>query len=85
MAIAQVLVWTMEAYAAAGLLFALVFVVTGIERVDSAGKDATLGFRLIILPGVAAFWPLLLRRWLSKVSDPPIERNAHRDLAREKS
>ena len=34
------------------------------------------------MPGVAAFWPLLLRRWIRK-AQPAEERNAHRDRARE--
>jgi hypothetical protein len=52
------------AYAALGLAFALFFVSVGVQRLDPAAKGASLGFRLLILPGAAAFWPLLLRRLL---------------------
>ena len=60
---AQLLVWLLTVYAAAGLVFALAFVTRGIQKVDHAAKDSGIGFRLIVLPGVAALWPLLLKRW----------------------
>ena len=34
-------------------------------------------FRLVIIPGVSLFWPLLLVRWVRR-QGPPRERNAHR-------
>ncbi len=52
------------AYAAAGVVFAAAFVIRGVQRVDPAAKGAPLGFRLLILPGCAALWPLLLGRWM---------------------
>ena len=54
----------LEAYSAVGLLFAIAFVTTGIGQVDPISKGSGLGFRLIILPGVAALWPVLLTRWI---------------------
>ncbi len=68
-------------YLLAGLLFGIVFVVRGVERVDPAAQGAGWGFRLLILPGVAAFWPLLAHRWLRGIATPPLEHNAHRDCA----
>jgi len=53
------------AYAALGVLFALAFVTRGVQRVDPAAKTGTLGFRLLIVPGAVALWPLLLRRWVA--------------------
>lgn len=50
-------------YAAAGLLFGLVFVTIGVGRVDVRALKAPLGFRLILLPGAVALWPLLAKRW----------------------
>lgn len=60
----MLLVYGLTAYAAAGLIFAVCFVISGIGRVDTAARDAGLGFRLIVLPGVTALWPLLLKRWI---------------------
>ena len=53
-----------EVYAAIGLLFAMAFLTGGISRVDPVSKGSGIGFRLIILPGVAALWPVLLTRWI---------------------
>ncbi len=70
-------------YVALGVLFAVPFVLRGVNRVDPIARESTRGFRLIILPGVVALWPLLARRWLTG-SGPPVERNAHRDAAAER-
>ena len=51
-------------YTAMGLAFACVFLTLGISRVDPASKGSGIGFRLIILPGVAALWPVLVARWI---------------------
>ena len=56
-------VYALAAYAAVGFLFALAFVSVGIRRMDPVAEHAPLGFRVVILPGVAALWPLLLVRW----------------------
>jgi hypothetical protein len=68
-------------YVAAGLLFAIAFVLAGVKRVDPAATGGTWGFRLIIVPGVVAFWPLLAARW-ARGRSPAEEHNAHRDRAR---
>jgi hypothetical protein len=72
------LVDVLIAYGGAGLVFAVIFLSLGVERVDAGAKGAGLGFRLLILPGVAAFWPLFSRRWVRGVSAPPAERTPHR-------
>ena len=61
-------------YTALGTLFAIVFVAGGVGRIDPAARGAPIAFRLLILPGVAALWPLMLRRWLSA---PPGDGGAH--------
>ena len=78
---AEVVVLLCTVYIVSGLAFAAFFVWRGVGRIDPAAKSAGLGFRLIILPGVVALWPVLLRRWLAG-SLPPVEQNAHRDAAR---
>lgn len=77
---AEVVVLAVTVYAAAGLAFAVFFVWRGVGRVDPAAGSAGIGFRLVILPGVVALWPVLLRRWLTG-SGPRAERNAHREAA----
>lgn len=67
-------------YLALGLAVAVPFVLRGVNKIDPVSSGSSWGFRLIILPGVVALWPLLLRRWLSGAPQPS-ERNAHRDTA----
>lgn len=76
----QAFVYVLTGYAAVGLVFATVFVWVGVQALDSEAKGSGMGFRLLILPGVAAFWPLFLGRWLRRVSEPPVERNPHRQM-----
>ncbi len=79
--VATWLVNVLGVYAAVGLVFALAFVWKGAGKVDPAAVEGTLGFRLLIIPGTVALWPILARRWL-RGEGPPEERNAHRDAAR---
>ncbi len=65
-------------YSAFGMVFALAFVAVGVQRVDPLARNAHWGFRLVILPGVLLFWPLLLWRWSAGRTAPPVERTAHR-------
>lgn len=53
----------LAAYGLAGAAFAVAFVTLGIHRVDPVAEHTPVGFRLIVFPGVAALWPLLLLRW----------------------
>jgi len=75
---AKTFVYALEAYAALGLLFAAVFVVAGVQRLDSGAVGARIGFRLLMLPGAVALWPMLLCRWLRGQREPPLERTPHR-------
>jgi hypothetical protein len=52
-------------YAAAGLVFALLFLALGLPRIDNGAKGAGIGFRFMILPGLIALWPIMLIRWLA--------------------
>jgi len=79
--LAVLIVRALELYLAIGGIFAVVFVTFGIARVDPSAAASTWGFRAIVAPGVAALWPLLLRRWI-RGATPPEERNAHRAAAR---
>ena len=69
-------------YLGIGLVFAIPFVLAGAQRMDPHARYGSWGFRLLILPGTMALWPLLLWRWIKGVSAPPEEHNAHRQPAR---
>ena len=68
----------LAAYLGCGCLFAMVFVRSGARRLDPHAAQGTWGFRLLIFPGAAALWPLLLFRWRRGDRQPPEERTAHR-------
>lgn len=51
-------------YGGVGLLFALYFAARGAAKLDPAAEGAPIGFRMLILPGAAALWPLLLAKLL---------------------
>lgn len=70
------------AYARVSLLIAVLISCFGVQRIDSSTVGwRNLGFRVLIVPGLALFWPWLMKR-LWQGSPPPIERNAHRLAAR---
>ena len=58
------------------------FVWFGVQRVDSEAQGSGIGFRVLILPGVAAFWPMFLYRWMRRIVEPPVEKNPHRISAK---
>ena len=78
--VAEVVITLCELYAAAGLLFAIAFLPRGILRLDERLHGSPYTVRLLILPGVAALWPLFAWRWLRHAPEPT-ERNAHRSAA----
>lgn len=83
--IAATLLITLGIYLAGGLVFAIPFALVGAKRIDPHAAHGSWGFRLLIIPGTLALWPLLLRRWLKGVHEPPEERTTHRAAAKVKS
>ncbi len=51
-------------YLVAGVLFAIVTQLRGIDRSDSDVDGGSWGFRLALMPGLVALWPLLWMRGL---------------------
>lgn len=76
--LAKIFVYALGIYAGLGLIFAVLFVWIGVQRLDSEAQGSGIGFRLLILPGVAAFWPMFLRRWAQGIAEPALEKNPHR-------
>lgn len=79
--IAAVLLTILGLYLAGGLAFAIPFVLFGVNKLDPHARHGSWGFRVIIVPGTMALWPLLLLRWARGVHEPPEERNEHRRVA----
>lgn len=70
MTIILVILTAIWVYAAIGIAVAVAFVGLGVCCVDSAATGASLGFRLIILPGSAVLWPVLARKWITAGREP---------------
>ncbi|MBL0926666.1 MAG: hypothetical protein IBJ11_03305 [Phycisphaerales bacterium] len=63
MTVADAVILFAALYASIGVGFAMLFVARGVGRVDPVARSAGVGFRLVILPGAAVLWPVLLRLW----------------------
>ena len=75
--LAEFIVALFEIYALAGMLFAILFLPRAVTRLDPRVAAAPATLRVLILPGVAALWPLFAWRWLRGTPEP-IEGNPHR-------
>jgi hypothetical protein len=69
--IADLILWTAAGYAALGLAFAAYFVTVASGRLDPAARGTPVGVRLLLVPGAAALWPLLLRKCVRGMGGPP--------------
>ncbi len=56
--------WAALIYVGLGVLFALYFATKGVSKLDPTAEGAPLGFRMLMLPGAAALWPLLMAKLL---------------------
>jgi hypothetical protein len=83
--IAAVFLTLLGVYLACGLILAIPFVLMGVKKIDPHAAHGSWGFRVLIVPGAMALWPVLLRRWASGVHEPPEERSAHRRASNPKS
>ncbi len=63
MSVMQIILAVIGAYLAVGIVFAIVFVLAGVVRIDPAAARSSVRARLIFMPGAAALWPLLALRW----------------------
>ena len=59
------------AYVVTGLSFGIAFVTVGITRLDPAARGTSTAFRLLILPGCVALWPVLAVKWVARRRGEP--------------
>lgn len=58
----MVLLYGLALYVAIGLVTAVAFVAAGVTQVTQ--MSATVGARILLLPGATILWPYVLGRWL---------------------
>jgi hypothetical protein len=80
--IAAIFLFTLGIYLTTGFLFSLAFVIFGVGKIDSHAVHGSWGFRVLIVPGAAALWPILVRRWIRGEQEPPEQCDAHRKAAK---
>jgi hypothetical protein len=78
---AQFLVGALYVYLGVGVFVAVWIHAGGLRRVDTTAARGTMGFRILITPGLVILWPLILKRAIRGAGSPPIERGPHRDAA----
>lgn len=67
---AEAIVGGLAGYLVLGLAFALAFLTRGVAAIDPAARGMPRLARLLIVPGAAALWPLLLWKWFQQKSPP---------------
>lgn len=60
-------------YLLAGVLFMPFFYAKGIRHIDETVKSSSIGFYIIISPGVIVFWPVLFRKWRKALKEQAYE------------
>ena len=61
---AQIFLSFLAIYFAVGLVFAVLFALSGYKSIDAQAATARLRIRILWMPAAVALWPLLLRIWV---------------------
>lgn len=56
-------VFALLVYLIVGACLAPLIATRGLRRIDPLTESSTLGFRLLVLPGVVLLWPVLVLKW----------------------
>lgn len=62
--IIEILLIGIAIYLLLGIAFFIPFIIKGVETIDKNARGSSIGFRIIIIPGVIVFWIPLLKKWL---------------------
>jgi hypothetical protein len=60
----MILLYALALYLAIGLATAVAFVSVGLSQVLPHSMTASLGARILFIPGATVLWPYVLMRWL---------------------
>jgi hypothetical protein len=64
MTIVTIILYIVAVYLALGFLFLIPFIIKGVSKIDESAHGSSIGFRIIIIPGVIVFWIVLLNKWI---------------------
>ncbi len=67
--IAGIVLGVLGVYLALGVIVGIPFVARGVDRVDPSMAASPRRVRALILPGVAALWPVMLTKWARAPKD----------------
>jgi hypothetical protein len=70
MMLVQIVLIVVAIYLFLGVLFIFPFLMKGLTKVDAGAHGGTIGFKIIIIPGVIMFWPALLAKWVKANRSP---------------
>ena len=62
----EILLTIVAIYLVLGVLFLIPFLMKGLNKIDEGAHGSTIGFKIIIIPGVIVLWPVLLSKWMKK-------------------
>jgi hypothetical protein len=62
----QILLIIAALYLACGVMFMIPFIIKGVDVIDEGAHGSSIGFRIIIIPGVIVFWIVLLKKWITR-------------------
>ncbi|HYE73278.1 MAG TPA: hypothetical protein VEF04_08105 [Blastocatellia bacterium] len=65
--VAEFIILCLSIYLVAGIVFAVPFLMRGVEQVDEGAQGTGVWFRMTILPGVILLWPLMVQRWRAAI------------------
>jgi hypothetical protein len=64
----QIFLLIVLAYLVVGVIFSIFFYRKGLGSMDENAAGSTIGFKLIIFPGLVVFWPFLLLKWKREIT-----------------
>ena len=64
MTIITIILYIIAIYLVLGFLFTIPFIIKGVNKIDEDAPGGSIGFRIIIIPGVIVFWIALLKKWI---------------------
>jgi hypothetical protein len=68
----QIVLIAVGVYLLLGVVFGIAFLARGLVAVDPVASGSSVAFRLLILPGTAALWPVMAIKW-SRANGAPAE------------